>query len=532
MLTTGSMLQFFPLASPREKQARAINFIEKAIEKGYKHIVIAAPTGTGKSAIGATVCLWAAGAKTNLAGEAGGYYLVTQKMLQDQLERDFVGHPEYGCVSIKSAQSYECDSPSFKNCDVGRRHKCGCTQYNTIRSQFADSKIGVTNYPYYITEKANVGKLLNRKVLILDECHNVERTLTRFFEFSVGPEELEDVEVLETIPEFEGIRDFLAWCTHKYKPRLVEKATMMTNLAMESNGNSEYIEKANKLILQLSKLERSIASIASNTRGWVFWSQPCEKVQGTQYIARPLFARDFTGWLFGSADVVIHMSAFPGEKNSYCMDLGLDPNEVAWASFASTFPAENRPVHMLSIGSMSMRHIDNSLPHAVSMVGKIMDRHAHQKGLIHCNSYKVGQAIFDALSRTAHFDRLIFPKTADERAHAFERHAKSAVPTVIISPSMTEGFDFSGDLARFQVIAKCPYPSLGDKYVVARKDIDNTWYTMETIKTIIQASGRIVRSEVDKGITYILDSDIVRLIDDNQNLFPSWWLKALVYPKS
>jgi ATP-dependent DNA helicase DinG len=531
MLTTGSMLQFFPLASPREKQAKAINFIERAINNGYKHIVIAAPTGTGKSAIGATACLWAAGAQTNLVGEAGGYYLVTQKMLQDQLERDFVGHPEYGCVSIKSAQSYECDNPKFKNCDVGRRHKCGCTQYNVIRSQFATSKIGVTNYPFYITERTHVGKLLNRKVLVLDECHNIERSLTRFFELTVGPEELEDVEVLEDIPEFDGIRDFLTWCTTKYQPRLLEKATSMTNLALESNGH-EYIEKANKLILQLAKLDRAISSITKNIRGWVFWSQPCDKVQGTQYIARPLFAREFTGWLFDTADVVIHMSAFPGEKNSYCRDLGLDVEDVAWANFASTFPVENRPVHMLAVGSMGMRNIETSLPYAVNMVSKILDRHVNQKGLIHCNSYKVGQAIFDALARTEHFDRLIFPKTADERAAAFEKHSQSKVPTVIISPSMTEGFDFSGDLARFQVIAKCPYPSLGDKYVVARKDIDNVWYAMETVKTIIQASGRIVRSEVDKGITYILDSDIIRLIDDHRDLFPSWWLKALVYPKT
>jgi Rad3-related DNA helicase len=168
---------------------------------------------------------------------------------------------------------------------------------------------------------------------------------------------------------------------------------------------------------------------------------------------------------------------------------------------------------------MSMKNIDESLPRVVSTVHKIMDKWKTKKGLIHCNSYKVGQAIYDAMSRTEHSPRLIFPKTADEREKAFSEHAHSLVPTVMISPSMTEGYDFAGELAEWQVIAKVPFPNLGDKHTWARKTADDNWYKM--------ACGRIVRSERDQGVTYILDSDMNRLLDEHADFFPRWWMAAV-----
>ncbi len=112
---------------------------------------------------------------------------------------------------------------------------------------------------------------------------------------------------------------------------------------------------------------------------------------------------------------------------------------------------------------------------------------------------------------------------------------ETAVKSVLrdtVNPSMTEGFDFSEDLARWQIIAKVPYPSLGDAHVVAKKDQDEEWYILEVVKTIVQASGRVVRSEKDKGVTYILDSDFERVWRENQHMFPKWWSEAVVWPKS
>jgi Rad3-related DNA helicase len=176
---------------------------------------------------------------------------------------------------------------------------------------------------------------------------------------------------------------------------------------------------------------------------------------------------------------------------------------------------------------MSMKNIDITLPSVIKYTLRIMDKFHDKKGLIHCNSYKVGQALYDTLMNSSHSHRIIFPKNGDEREKAFNEHASSKIPTVIISPSMTEGFDFAGKLAEWQIIAKVPFPNMGDKHTCARKDVDDNWYKMETIKTIVQACGRIVRSENDVGVTYIMDSDMNRLLDYNPHFFPKWWMSAV-----
>jgi len=104
----------------------------------------------------------------------------------------------------------------------------------------------------------------------------------------------------------------------------------------------------------------------------------------------------------------------------------------------------------------------------------------------------------------------------------------SKKPTVLLSPSMTEGVDLKGDASRFQVICKIPYPSLGDKIVRKRMNKWKWWYPLQTSKTIIQAIGRSVRSSDDFAVTYILDSDWERFFSRNENMFPQSFKDSIV----
>ena len=124
---------------------------------------------------------------------------------------------------------------------------------------------------------------------------------------------------------------------------------------------------------------------------------------------------------------------------------------------------------------------------------------------------------------------MLFAANSKERALKVNRHMESTNPTVIISPSITEGYSFDDDLARFQIIAKVPYPFLGDRQVKARMELDRDWYTLQTVMTVIQACGRIVRSETDRGITYILDSDFENLFRNNEKFFPTWFKESIIF---
>ena len=93
---------------------------------------------------------------------------------------------------------------------------------------------------------------------------------------------------------------------------------------------------------------------------------------------------------------------------------------------------------------------------------------------------------------------------------------------------MSEGVDLKGDLSRFQIICKIPYPYLGDKIVKKRMGKWKNWYPLQTAKLIVQASGRSVRSMEDKAVTYILDADWDRLYRNNIDMFPKSFKDALL----
>ena len=537
------MTEFFPLANPRSCQVRAVNFIQKAIDLGYHDIVVEAPTGVGKSAIGATACYWSgstAGLFTEDGGLCvpGGYYLVTQKLLQDQLSHDIVDYKFGRSCSLKSSSEYPC--PKFKTCQCGMAatmSKCECIAANTCPYRrtyniFTRSDLAITNYPYFFTERTYVGQLKPRSVIICDECHTLEKQLLKFGELSVSDKFLEDWEIrLKARPVSDDLEDICTWMEDHYIPIAEERKERVKYMMEERQFNDDKMRQANALINHVQKLSFTLTSMRENPENWVTWKETDPK-KGEIINARPLDAAPYIGLLTKSGSVRIYMSAYPGDKEVFCRSIGLDPRYVAWLTLGSTFPVENRPIVMGLIGSMGKKNVNSTLPAVLRTCAKILDKHVGEKGIIHCNSYKLGEQIVAHFQGSAHAGRLLFPKTAEDREEYFRLHMTSKEPTVIVSPSMTEGFDFSGDLARWQIIAKMPYPYLGDRQVAAKKEQDPAWYDAQTVGTIIQATGRVVRSETDRGVTYILDSDFMYLWDRRKAMFPKWWKDAMVWGRN
>jgi Rad3-related DNA helicase len=518
-------MEFFPLPAAREKQQKAIEFIFRAISKGYRDIVIAAPTGCGKSAIAITVSRWSQNTSFGSSSAPGGYVLTTQKMLQDQYDEDFEI-----VASLKSSTEYEC--LKMRNCGTGSRLGCGCQKtqfcpYSSAKENFLRSEVALTNYPYFFSEKTYVHQFPRRRVLVCDECHTLCSQILKFIDCRINKQILNrwaDGMPLPNPSRLQTIEAFVEFLVRDYLPKVKQVFERKKKLFSDKSDDDMAMELVD-IDQHICKTNRAIELIMKDKKNWVYWND----AENEEFSAKPLDAAPFFGELVESAaDVRIYMSAYPGEKMSFCRSLGLDPDKVAWASFSSQFPVENRPIVFFPVGSMGRKMYESTLPDVVTMVKKIASRHANEKGLIHCSSYKIGEAISSALLMSQHANRVIFPEKSEERMTAFKRHAETETPTILISPSMTEGFDFAGDLASWQIIAKCPYPSLGDPQISIKKERDPEWYAIETLKTIIQATGRIVRNETDKGTTYILDADFGRLLDKYSYAIPKWWSQALI----
>jgi ATP-dependent DNA helicase DinG len=533
----------FVLAEPRAKQVTALEYVARKYAEGFRHIVIAAPTGTGKSGMGATVAFWSQDIMVDSEKfDSGAYLLVHQKLLQDQYSHDFpkyVAGKSERCASLKSSTEYLCEN--FGCCAFGlnRQTICACAisgecSYRLARRQWMRATLSVTNYSYLFTEHWAAKQLRPRKVLILDEAHGLERGILKFIEVVVSQDSLRRwTPTIKCVPDFSDAMDFAQFLIKEYLPILNKRLESMSGYEAADDSPQSQAMAREKVDLEnhYGQSLRAANLIINDPDNWVFW-QEMNNENEMQAMAKPLDAAPFSkDLLFDMGHVCIHMSAYPGSKRIYCQNLGLDEEQVAWLNLNSTFPLKNRPIFVTPLGSMSRRNRDGTLPHLLSFIEELFLAYPNDKGLIHVVSYELGQMIAKRLAGTPHARRVLFPKSADAREDAFKRHKTSSQPTVLISPSMTEGFDFIGDFARWQALCKVPFPYLGDRQVSAKKDRDQEWYDLQAVMSTIQALGRVCRSEEDWGHSYLLDSDFVGLFDKCRHMFPKWLTEAFVWPK-
>lgn len=143
--------------------------------------------------------------------------------------------------------------------------------------------------------------------------------------------------------------------------------------------------------------------------------------------------------------------------------------------------------------------------------------------IIHnCVNYKVVNYIRDKLRNP----RLLI-QNDENRDAILRRHIDADEPTVLVSPSMTEGVDLKDDLSRFQIFCKIPFPYIGDEVVKKRMARDTGWYPFVTARSMVQAAGRSIRNENDFASTYILDTCWEAFYRQNKTLFPATFRKSL-----
>lgn len=208
------------------------------------------------------------------------------------------------------------------------------------------------------------------------------------------------------------------------------------------------------------------------------------------------------------SDKEVLLSATIGDSMIFQHDIGL--NWLKGGSFIydflripSTFDFNNSPIYVLSTYKMSNRYKDRNFPYVAELVNKILQRHQGQRGIIHTGSYTNMNKLYNLVNPTNQY-RLITYQGAREKDDALIKYQR-VNNSIIVGPTLIEGINLPGDLCRFMIIIKVPYPSLGDKLVKTKMDLVPGWYQAETMKQIEQAVGRGVRYNGDYCITYILD---------------------------
>lgn len=510
----------FPYDEPREEQQKAIEFALDAYNQGKRFVIVEAGTGVGKSAIGLTI------AKT-MADSA--YFITTQKILQHQYMDDFETH---GMLSLKSSSNFRCQYYKGKDCSQSLRElkvskdgkfksTCGggCV-YKVAKRKFIDGRLGITNFAYFLAETNYSQQLEPRDLLIVDEAHNIETQVSSFVEVAVTENFATKVLKLKLPDNLNTMKRVVDWIKSVYYPKLCRVRSHMEQQIEKFSLKSkmqEFITLAKRFEL-IDKHECKVSRFLKeyNKENWVMNINQTSVRGDTRFEFKPIDIAPFTEeYLFKSGKKVLMMSATIINKDAFCEVVGIPKDQCAFITMPSPFPIENRPIFVSPIGSMSMRNIDTSLPKLAEAVKAILDEHKNDKGIIHCHSYKVAKYLKQNIR-----SRRLLTHDTNNRDQVLYTHMNESRPTVLLSPSMTEGVDLKGDASKFQILCKVPYPYLGDKLVKKRMHKWKWWYPLQTIKVIIQSVGRSIRTKDDQAVTYILDGDWDRFYGKNKDLFP------------
>ena len=481
-----NILSHFPYKQPRDVQRELLLSLERAW-RDHDVFVLNLPTAAGKTAIAETIARWSG---------ATSVITPTNNLVQQYL-REFPKMPK-----LFKADEYQCRQG-------GRSGKLSCARYRQMcgsggkpgkacsgcpytadlrrsKSQYSNTR-GIYNYYIYMAHK------LYRPTLVVDEAHNIINTIRELNTRKLWQHEVRYPDDLRSEA------DILSWLRSISSPGELER-DILADFEAPEGGVPKYV------------LERTKEPFGKS-RQW------CDVI-----LARPLSVSDAPPifWPRGKVRKIVLMSATI-DSNLDLSDLGLASRRVWTFNADSPIPAENRPIirEYVSNRTLSAGTLPIILPKLVGKLEELAGRHSGEKGIVHATYSMSRQLQFAGLSGRFRFH------TAESARRSLKAWLESEGDDILVACGMTEGLDLAEDLARWQVIAKIPWPNLGNVAMRWMAESRPEWYAWQTIREVIQASGRVCRTPTDEGLTYILDPGIDRLLRDQPGLFPDWYTDAI-----
>ena len=524
--------------NPRNSQIRLINEINWAIGEGYKNIILEAGTGTGKSAIATTL--------SNMYEDS--YILTMTKQLQEQYLDDF----DDILIEIKGRGNYSCNYKG--SCDFCIKaeynlRKCEDCEFSLTFKRAMESKNVITNYDFFYYMGVANRLLDTRELLILDEAHNLERKMLMLSTHSLNREYVATKFGIDIFaPIMDGKKsihnlkrnsqywidlcdELIGKCSNRIKEIEGEgKETVQVTLdEFESDpskfSNFNYIEK--------QRLETDMQSFASISLGLsgedLIIDLPEDKKikENNMEISadfKPFSVSDDTQDLLKMGNIRIFLTGTLGNKEKFCKWNDINVEETYYIYEKSPFDVEKRPIYIDFAGGMSGKR--KGIPNwkndkAIVKIKNILEKYSNEKGVIHTSSNEQAFWIIEKLKGYP----LVFVG-GEERNAILKEFSETSQNQILIGASIKDGVDFKGDLCRFQIIFKVPYPQLNEQ-VLYRKNLDPSWYYYQAVMSIMQAYGRGIRDKDDYCDMYIIDSDFAKLFDFNKSFFNEYFIEAI-----
>lgn len=476
-----NLVSNFPYSEPRQVQKEALELIQENLDK-YDVLVVNAPTALGKSAI----------SKTIMNAYRSVSTIVPTNLLVNQFISEFPN-----TATFKRMDSYYCEE--WKRPCVATRNKLmkyckGCSCGKDMSTAKFQKGAGIYNYYIYLAHK------LYRNMLVVDEAHSLLPAIKDRLSITLWKHDL------------------------KYPQNMYRKEQVLEWIASLPPNK----KKSKKIVMLKESAQYQVPEyVFHRTTDWfngkgTLRGEPeerdCIKLVPVDVSKAPP--------MFWPSEVkkIILLSATIGPKD--IEQMGLGGRRVCYITCKSPIPAGSRPIVPLSL--MSVNRTSMGTPEGVRQLAEYIDRiaqdHPDTKGVVHV-TYSLSSAISEYLVGS----RYIFHNRDNKSDRYLEfRNSSPSSGRILVACGLYEGMDLPEDAGRWQILAKVPWPSLGDPAIKHLADLDPEHYTWETLKTTMQAAGRICRTPSDTGTTFVLDSSFWRLMKDGEKMIPEWFREAIV----
>ncbi|WP_341319034.1 ATP-dependent DNA helicase [Paraburkholderia sp. IMGN_8] len=234
---------------------------------------------------------------------------------------------------------------------------------------------------------------------------------------------------------------------------------------------------------------------------------------------------------YAAARTTVMFSGTLNPHHFYRDTLGL-PEQTNWLDVEGPFRAEQLQVRVAANVSTRWRDRERSLLPIVDLIAR---QYAAQPG-----NYLGFLSSFDYLQRVVALMRERCPDLPvwaqepgmDEAARdaflARFRTMNQGVGFAVLGGAFSEGVDLVGQQLIGAFIATLGLPQMNDVNEQMRRTMDAKFgngydyiYLYPGLQKVVQAAGRVIRTEQDRGVVYLIDDRYRRL--EVRRLLPRWW---------
>ena len=582
-------------SSLRDHQWQALQQIIMAWSYGKKYVFLDAPTGAGKSILGCISFLEWAGipiGKTLVKGMLAVTSKDLQDQMDRDFNECWwfamiKGRANYPTANYESRflagmdwkpgvdwdshiDCSDCEFSSKKHCrycdppgvtgpvESGASPCLGRCPYRIQLRRLLKRPLGMTNMAYLLRVANSMawGQFEDRTALVVDECDTLESVLMGYVTVEVSEKRLKALGDQVGRPAYKTMgpqakEDWFAWAG-RAKSRVAEIiGRRKLQIKGEIPVGGEPGEEKIRVTADQRDLRRDVKAwetlsenltilIDSLVAGdpWVYDGYQVDKdtkVESGPVIFKPVRVNMFGPVkLFDKFKNVMCMSATLISADQIARDLGIPESDYAVVTVPRTFDPSRCPVNILPVADNSFKEQGNSWEVLSAAISDIIVANPEHRIMIHAVSYVQADKVVSYLKHKFSGRAIVgHARDAGSKKKALERYEQTP-GAVLISPSMARGADFKHDLCRVQILTKVPFPNLGDKQINARLHSTHdgqTWYAVQTVREIVQMTGRCMRSADDWGVTWILDKQFLNIWGRHQELFPKWWRESVRFVK-